>query len=216
MWKEIEYTDYEVSDTGAVRNAATKELKMCVVNRGGYARISLHGMKASVHRLVATAFIPNPEKLPVVNHKDGNKLNNTAGNLEWATHSENTQHAYDTGLKRRGEEFNCAKLTDADVEAIKLRFVKGDRSVDIARDYAVVEGSIANIRSGRAWAHIRPDLSWEHKERQKSTRKLTALDIPVIRQRFVEGDSDTAIALTYGVNRGTIFQIRSGKNWANF
>jgi hypothetical protein len=216
MWKEIECTDYEVSATGVIRNMDTKEVKNYVINAGGYARISLHNAKASVHRIVAGVFIPNPDKLPVVNHKDGNKLNNSVDNLEWVTHSDNTQHAYDTGLKARGEDFNCAKLSNEDVEEIKHRFVAGDRSVDIARDYGVVEGSIANIRSGRAWAHIRPDLQWQTKERQKSTRKLTATDIPVIRQRFKEGDSDTSIAATYGVNRGTIFQIRSGKNWANY
>lgn len=62
--------------------------------------LTLGGMNKSfyVHRLVASAFIPNDECLPQVNHKDGDKLNNSVGNLEWCSASSNVQHAHDTGL----------------------------------------------------------------------------------------------------------------------
>lgn len=60
----------------------------------GTNKNSLH----SIHRLVAQAFIPNPENKKTVNHKDGNKLNNCIDNLEWATEKENQQHKWKNGL----------------------------------------------------------------------------------------------------------------------
>ena len=68
--------------------------------KNGYQYV-IHNSKKShlVHRLVSVAFIPNPEKKPHVNHRDGNKLNNTTSNLEWVTRSENELHAHSIGLK---------------------------------------------------------------------------------------------------------------------
>lgn len=70
----------------------------------GYIRVELNnsgaGKKYSLHRLLAEAFIPNPDAKPVVNHKDGDKTNNSLDNLEWATQSENQKHAYRLGLQK--------------------------------------------------------------------------------------------------------------------
>lgn len=104
VWKEIEGTNgmYEVSNTGKVRSldyrqtGKTKEL-VCQVDKKGYkrVRISRDGKKYSfkIHRLVANAFIPNPENKPHVNHINGDKSDNRAENLEWMTCQENADHA---------------------------------------------------------------------------------------------------------------------------
>lgn len=75
----------------------------------GYYQVSHQQELFYVHRIVAGAFIPNPMSKPFVNHIDGNKLNNDISNLEWVTASENTQHAYETGLmnKKQYECSNC-------------------------------------------------------------------------------------------------------------
>lgn len=91
---------YEVSSMGYIRSKRGV-LKPSKTNTG-YYRVSLaskgKSKNASVHRTVALAFVPNPLGLPAVNHKDGNKLNNAASNLEWVTYQQNTHHARDNGL----------------------------------------------------------------------------------------------------------------------
>ena len=132
MWKAIKDYEgfYEVSDDGEVRSVDRdtlrsdgvvyhhkgRKLKQTVcVGRGtddsreGYAVVNLRKPGSAnvvlVHRLVAIAFIPNPNGLPTVNHKDGNKLNNSIANLEWASYSENNTHAITNQLRRpRGNE----------------------------------------------------------------------------------------------------------------
>ena len=78
-------------------------------------------MPYTIARLVAEAFIPNPENKATINHKDGIKTNNFATNLEWMTQSENCQHSFDTGLQKpkRGELNGMAKLTREKVEEIR-------------------------------------------------------------------------------------------------
>ncbi len=93
---------YEVSDLGRVRNLETGYIFTLQFDTNGYAAVSLRGdvnKRHSVHRLVAEAFLPNPDRKRTVNHINGVKTDNRLENLEWATHSENNQHSYDTGLK---------------------------------------------------------------------------------------------------------------------
>lgn len=95
-WKEIkDYENYEVSDFGRVRRNG-KILKPWK-NRKGYLHVDLskNGIRRAVkvHRLVAQAFLPNPQNLPCVNHKDENKINNTVDNLEWCTYEYNNNYS---------------------------------------------------------------------------------------------------------------------------
>jgi len=107
MWKPVKNYEglYEVSDDGRVRStkrrgSAGRELKP--FNLKGYRRVSLSfkskPIDYMVHRLVANAFIGNPDNLPHVNHIDGDKSNNIVSNLEWCSHLQNMHHAWRTGL----------------------------------------------------------------------------------------------------------------------
>ena len=104
----VGFEDYYINEEGRIFNKKMQELKGKWVDNTGYYQIVLRKNKkrkyVRIHRLVALTFIPNPDNLPQVNHKDGNKLNNNIDNLEWCTNSENTQHGYDANLyhsKRR-------------------------------------------------------------------------------------------------------------------
>jgi hypothetical protein len=106
-----------------------------------------------VHRLVAEKYIPNPENKPQVNHIDGCKANNHVSNLEWCTASENAIHAFQNGLRTvpdsNGNNSGNVKLSEEDVIIIKERLSKGERNIDIAKDYDVHPQTISSIKLGK-------------------------------------------------------------------
>lgn len=136
QWKPIKGFEglYEVSNYGSVRSidrtvtdarGLLKKLKgkelfftISKIDKKSHlprARVQLWKNNCAflkqVHRLVAEAFIPNPDHKPTVNHIDGNPLNNEVGNLEWATYSENEAHAYRTGLVKARTGFTPTNAT---------------------------------------------------------------------------------------------------------
>lgn len=125
----------------------------------GYLRGVIAGKDEYIHRLVAKAFVPNPRGLKEVNHKDGNKENNNADNLEWCTRSENNRHAFKTGLRNYEELKDMAKrprpslrkLTDEQVREIR-RSTKSDR--ELAKIYNIARGPIWQIRTRRSYKEV--------------------------------------------------------------
>lgn len=102
--KEINgYERYFINEDGTVFDSKYQKNVATWIDTVGYRQCYLKdsdGKKHSkrIHRLLAMAFIPNPNNLPQVNHKDGDKLNNNIDNLEWISNKDNTQHGYDNGL----------------------------------------------------------------------------------------------------------------------
>ena len=165
MWKAIEGYEglYEVSDDGFVRSLDRHSVKGRVLrphNSGrGYPAVALckegKARTTYVHTLVANTFIPkpmSPEKL-IVNHKDGNKWNNSVDNLEWVSYSTNNTHAYETGLKACGHDFYNAVLTEDQVKEIRM-LGKYDTYENIADKYGVSRASIRDVLMNRTWKHV--------------------------------------------------------------
>lgn len=161
LWKDIVGYEglYLISNSGRVLSITrfrdngkgkyrqkTKELKQ-TLSSTGYKKVELYKNKikktVKVHRLVATHFIANPENLNVINHIDGNKLNNDYKNLEWVSQSENIQHAYDNNLidsfdidKRSLEELYINKNMSAN-EIAKLFNISQTPIINKLKDYQI-------------------------------------------------------------------------------
>lgn len=128
-WKDIEGYEglYQVSNLGNVRalkfyhSRNNVHLLKPTVNKYGYCVVCLHKDKKvkqyRVHRLVAIAFLPNPDNLPYVNHIDCDKTNNSLTNLEWCTQSENVKHGYDNN------RYDRDKLIARNTKAANARWV---------------------------------------------------------------------------------------------
>lgn len=112
-----------------------------------------------VHRLVAEAFLPNPNNLPQVNHKDGNKSNNQVSNLEWCTAKSNNSHARSSGLWNSsyeiGENNKNSKLTEDMVKQIPNLLQQGLSSNQIANKFGVSRAAINLVRKGKNWKYLK-------------------------------------------------------------
>jgi len=156
---------YSISKDGRVFSKRRNiYLKWCLVSKGRYRAVLLtvnykYKMK-SIHRLVAEAYIENPENKPQVNHIDGDRFNNCVDNLEWVTAKENVRHAIDTGLSNPVNQFTGgfderrSKLTKHDVLDVRARYAKGEALREISKDYNVHESNIGRACKGHSFKDI--------------------------------------------------------------
>lgn len=168
----------EVSSTGRIRSVAridpagrnqAAKLRTPQVGKRGYLVINIRKERKTyakkVHHLVALAFLGDPGKpfgwgegCVEVNHKDGNKHNNTPDNLEYCTRLENVQHSYNIGLhdgSLQGERNGRARLTPEQVQEIRALYATGQHSIpQLARQFGVGKSTIGYIVQGATWKHL--------------------------------------------------------------
>lgn len=195
VWRDIEgYVGlYQVSNKGRVRSldrldvrsdgskGSNRRLRGALlkasVGKVGYYVVVLSKNRTrktfTVHRLVAIAFIDNPDNKGSVNHINGIKTDNDINNLEWTTHKENMRHGWDTGLitpsynnkngNAQGEKHHGAKLTEEDVRFIldNIRSNGGPMTQrGLGRHFGVSNSTVYHIVKRNTWKHV----SWEKKE----------------------------------------------------
>jgi hypothetical protein len=112
IWKTVsDLPGYSVSNFGKVKSDRYNKILSYYPDQKGYPQVSMSfknkRVVKRVHLIVAKEFLPNPENLPIVNHKDGNNKNPFVGNLEWVSAKGNTQHAVETGLKVSMNKVDC-------------------------------------------------------------------------------------------------------------
>ena len=174
-WKDIKGYEglYQVSDSGRVRSVDRVEkcgtfvrkrkgiILKEIINRGGYCQVNLTkdgvGHTKEIHRIVATAFIPNPLGLPQVNHIDCDKTNNSIDNLEWVTVDENTAHAILHNLKPHGDKHKSSKLNQVQVNWIRDNYISLDKfygAKAMSERFGVSLSTIYRIISNVSWKRL--------------------------------------------------------------
>lgn len=167
-WRDVVgYEDYfQVSNKGEIFSKRSKKILKLHLRKNGYVtfctRLSGRNSKAltfKVHRLVAMAFIDNPNNKPIINHKDSIRSNNCVENLEWVTYKENVEHCILAGRfpYRYGEDNNQSKLTEKDVLFIREHFKSRHREFGaraLGRKFGVNKNTIMAVVKYESWQSI--------------------------------------------------------------
>lgn len=161
-WKDIPDYDgkYQASTLGRIKssmthNGTSERILRQTPTRKGYVSCGLYKNKKRasflIHRLVALTYVPNPENLPEVNHKKGDKKDNRPCAIEWNTHDDNVSHAVENSLIQKGEKCHSAKLTDKDVLKIRASNFNAEYLSEI---YNVSKNTIWQVKRRSTWTHI--------------------------------------------------------------
>lgn len=218
---------YSVSNQGRIRrDGANKGAHIGRIlatspDSKGYRMVQLYvacaHFRRRVHVLVGRAFLGPLPLGHEINHIDGDKMNARRDNLEQVTHAANQAHAARTGLARGapGEANAAAKLSVADVRAIKRALVRGDTCDTLARRFGVTAPTIGYILRGKTWPHVWPrgmDLAAlrQAAERGRHRRikcRITARLVSKIRAERAQGASRGELAKRYSIAPLTVTKI---------
>jgi len=219
-WKKIKTNSGEkelyVSRKGDIESNGT--LRKLVNNGGGYykviIRVKSERCSCFVHRLVAQAFIPNPDNLPEVNHIDGDKGNNCVSNLEWVTKTENIRHAFKTDLmdasKISCERSSSTDKTNEEIHEICKDIQDGMKNSEICEKYDVPKQFVSKIKNRLTWKEVSKNYKWK---KEAPNVLLTEEIVHEICKMLEEKVTEKVISNRFNISRGAVNGIKRGENW---
>jgi hypothetical protein len=163
IWKPVVGWEslYEASNTGLIKSIRYKRHKILKpgTTPKGYLSVVLcnnkHRVTTTVHRLIALAFIPNPDNLPVVMHIDDKPNNNNSTNLKWGTNSENIADMVSKNRQAKGMGKPSNKLTSSQVKEIRTKYESKTTSYDkLAAEFQVCATTIRMIILKEKWKYV--------------------------------------------------------------
>lgn len=177
-YKKIQnYSHYRIYNDGRVYSEFINKFITPTLDSGGYLQNTLVddlGNRKTIknHRLVAIAFLPNPEHLSDINHKDFNRRNNNVNNLEWCTESYNTQYTRDNHLEYNSNSYkNLSPLSEEKVLLIPTLLNYNFSVKFIAKIYNVGHITIRNIITGKTWRWLKLNFN-------RNTFERNIIEIP--------------------------------------
>jgi transposase len=234
VWEQASgFETVEVSSLGRVKKQGCVVEPKVFPSSAGYPRISAEGLQVRVHRLVAKAFLGEPDGAKEVNHINGDKTDNQIENLEWVTKAENMEHAHEQGLtKKRGEHCNWAQLSA--IEAMRVYLLTQDgrmHNKEIAEHFGVSAKHVQRIANHKRWPSLHepakretllseiPDNFCDEvwKDLDTSQRKGVSLTKAEAQQIYnLAHNSDLSyreIAEKFEVHHSTVSNIKNKRSW---
>lgn len=249
IWKNIKgYGNYyQVSNKGRVKSVdrfvphgrhgkvfRKGKIRKAIITKHGYHQVSLkYNGKTStqlIHRLMALAFLDNPENYPCVNHKDGDKANNILSNIEWCTYSENITHAISTGLLEIAsgrKSLNNKPIIQLDLDGNKINeyysATKASKYTGLSRSNICRSARDNKTAGGFAWVYSsdfdemdrRQFQSWIHKANEYfikfQNHKKSVLKLDLTGKVIKEYESLNAASQETDLDVSTISKVARGK-----
>lgn len=211
---EKDIGNYIVYSDGRVYSKISERFMNPILSKSsGY--LILGSKLGSVHRLVTETFLGKiPEGL-VVNHKDGNKVNNNLSNLEIVTYSENMKHAYRLGLQSsHGSKNSMSKVTEEDVLCMYSMFSRGCNNEEVSLKFGLHSRYISLIRHGKRWKMLYSEKV--SKPFPKSYNYIYDRNTLIYARSLLDTKSNTEISYITGIEKSAVSRLRHGKLYIRF